>query len=70
MEMTKTNHDQVVKLPDFMMTVLRWHADKQLVACSTGRSELLFPYKEGFLHNSAPHQAFPGDRQRQGTDWD
>ena len=25
MEMTKTSHDQVIKLPHFVMSVLRWH---------------------------------------------
>jgi integrase len=59
MEMTRTNRDQVIKLPDFMMTVLRWHVDKQLVTCSMERSELLFPSKEGgFRHNSALAKPF------------
>lgn len=42
MEMTKTNHDQVIKLPDFVMSILRWHVDKQMVTRDMERSELLF----------------------------
>jgi hypothetical protein len=35
MEMAKTNHDQVIKLPDFVMSALRWKVDKQLVTRGT-----------------------------------
>jgi hypothetical protein len=62
MEMTKTNHDQVIKVPDFVMSVLRWHVDKQLITRDMERSELLFPSElGGFRHNSAlakPFRAF------------
>jgi integrase len=59
MEMTKTNHDQVIKLPDFVMSVLRWHVDKQLVTRGMERSELLFPSETGgFRHNSALTKPF------------
>lgn len=54
MEIAKNNHDQVIKLPDFVMQVLRWHVDKQLVTRGMERSELLFPAETGgFRHNSA-----------------
>jgi integrase len=59
MEMTKTNHDQVIKLPDFAMSVLRWHVDKQLITRDMERSELLFPSEVGtFRHNSALAKPF------------
>ncbi len=59
MEMTKTNHDQVIKLPDFAMSVLRWHVDKQLTTRDMERSELLFPSEVGgFRHNSALAKPF------------
>jgi len=59
MEMAKTNHDQVIKLPDFVMSVLRWHVDKQLVTRDMERSELLFPAETGcFRHNSALAKPF------------
>ncbi len=59
MEMTKTNHDQVIKLPDFVMSVLRWHVDKQLITRDMERSELLFPSEVGtFRHNSALAKPF------------
>lgn len=59
MEMTKTNHDQVIKLPEFVMTVLRWHVDKQLVTREMERSDLLFPSDVGgFRHNSALARVF------------
>jgi integrase len=59
MEMAKTNHDQVIKLPDFVMSVLRWHVDKQLITRDMERSELLFPAETGgFRHNSALAKPF------------
>jgi integrase len=59
MEMTKTNHDQVIKLPDFVMSVLRWHVDKQLTTRDMERSELLFPSEVGgFRSNSALTKPF------------
>jgi integrase len=59
MEMTKTNHDQVIKLPDFVVSVLRWHVDKQLVTRAMERSDLLFPSETGgFRHNSALAKPF------------
>ena len=59
MEMTKINHDQVIKLPDFVMHVLRWHLDKQLVTREMERSELLFPSETGgFRSNSALAKPF------------
>jgi integrase len=59
MEMTKINHDQVIKLPDFVMHVLRWHVDKQLVTREMERSELLFPSETGgFRSNSALAKPF------------
>ena len=59
MEMAKTNHDQVIKLPDFVMSVLRWHVDKQLVTRDMERSELLFPAETGgFRNNSALAKPF------------
>ncbi len=59
MEMTKINHDQVIKLPDFVMQVLRWHVDKQLVTREMERSELLFPSETGgFRSNSALAKPF------------
>jgi integrase len=53
MEMTKTNHDQVIKLPDFVMSVLRWHVDKQLTTREMERSELLFPSDVGTFRNNS-----------------
>ncbi len=53
MEMTKTNHDQVIKLPDFVMSVLRWHVDKQLITREMERSELLFPSDVGTFRNNS-----------------
>jgi len=59
MEMTKTNHDQVIKVPEFVMSVLRWHVDKQLVTREMERSELLFPSETGgFRSNSALAKPF------------
>jgi integrase len=59
MEMTKTNHDQVIKIPEFMVSVLRWHVDKQLITRDMERSELLFPSEVGtFRHNSALAKPF------------
>jgi integrase len=59
MEMTKTNHDQVIKLPEFVMSVLRWHVDKQLITRDMERSELLFPSEVGgFRSNSALTKPF------------
>ena len=59
MEMTKTNHDQVIKLPPFVMSVLRWHVDKQLITRQMERSELLFPSEVGgFRSNSALDKPF------------
>ena len=59
MEMTKTNHDQVIKLPEFVISVLRWHVDKQLVTREMERSELLFPSETGgFRSNSALAKPF------------
>jgi integrase len=59
MEMTKTNHDQVIKLPEFVMSVLRWHVDKQLITRDMERSELLFPSEVGgFRHNSTLARPF------------
>jgi integrase len=59
MEMTKTNHDQVIKLPDFVMSVLRWHVDKQLITRDMERSEILFPSEVGgFRSNSALTKPF------------
>jgi site-specific recombinase XerC len=59
MEMTKTNHDQVIKVPDFVVSVLRWHVDKQLITRDMERSELLFPSEVGtFRHNSALAKPF------------
>jgi integrase len=59
MEMTKTNHDQVIKLPAFVMSVLRWHVDKQLITRDMERSELLFPSEVGgFRSNSALSKPF------------
>jgi hypothetical protein len=50
MEMTKTDNDQVIKLPDFVMAVLRWHVDKQLTTrksptSSSGASRATSPSK-------------------------
>jgi hypothetical protein len=36
------DHDQVIKLADLVMAVLRWHADKQLITREMERSQLLF----------------------------
>jgi integrase len=59
MEMTKTNHDQVIKLPAFVMSVLRWHIDKQLITRDMERSDLLFPSEVGgFRSNSALSKPF------------
>jgi len=59
MEMTKTNHHQVIKVPEFVMSVLRWHVDKQLVTREMERSELLFPSETGgFRSNSALAKPF------------
>ncbi len=59
MEMTKTNHDQVIKVPEFVMSVLRWHVDKQLLTREMERSELLFPSETGgFRSNSALAKPF------------
>jgi site-specific recombinase XerD len=59
MEMTKTNHDQVIKLPEFVMSVLRWHVDKQLTTRDMERSELLFPSEVGgFRSNSTLTEPF------------
>ena len=59
MEMTKTNHDQVIKVPDFVVSVLRWHVDKQLITRDMERSELLFPSElGGFRSNSALAKPF------------
>jgi integrase len=59
MEMAKTNHDQVIKLPEFVMSVLRWHVDKQLTTRDMERSELLFPSEVGgFRSNSALTKPF------------
>jgi site-specific recombinase XerD len=59
MEMTKTNHDQVIKLPAFVIAVLRWHVDKQLVTRGKERSDLLFPSeKGGFRSNFALTKPF------------
>ena len=67
MEMTKTNHDQVIKLPDFVMSVLRWHVDKQLITREMERSELLFPSEVGgFRSNSALTKPFKGIAKAMG----
>jgi site-specific recombinase XerD len=67
MEMTKTNHDQVIKLPDFVMSVLRWHLDKQLITRDMERSELLFPSEVGgFRSNSALTKPFKGIAKTMG----
>jgi integrase len=67
MEMAKTNHDQVIKLPDFVMSVLRWHVDKQLVTRAMERSDLLFPSETGgFRHNSALAKPFREIGKRMG----
>jgi integrase len=67
MEMTKTNHDQVIKLPEFVMSVLRWHVDKQLTTRDMERSELLFPSEVGgFRSNSALTKPFKGIAQAMG----
>ena len=59
MEMTKTNHDQVIKIPDFVVSVLRWHVDKQLITRDMERSELLFPSEVGtFRRNSTLAKPF------------
>jgi hypothetical protein len=59
MEMTKTNQDQVIKLPEFVMSVLRWHVDKQLITRDMERSELLFPSEVGgFRSNSTLTKPF------------
>jgi integrase len=59
MEMTKTNHDQVIKLPEFVVSVLRWHVDRQLTTRDMERSELLFPSEVGgFRHNSTLARPF------------
>ena len=59
MEMTKTIRDQVIKLPDFVVSILRWHVDKQLVTREMERSDLLFPSAVGgFRHNSALAKPF------------
>jgi integrase len=59
MEMTKINRDQVIKLPEFVMSILRWHIDKQLITREMERSELLFPSEVGgFRHNSALAKPF------------
>jgi integrase len=67
MEMAKTNHDQVIKLPDFVMSVLRWHVDKQLVTRDMERSELLFPSETGgFRHNSVLGKPFRSIAKQMG----
>jgi site-specific recombinase XerC len=44
----------VIKLPDFVVQVLRWHVDRQLVTRDMERSELLFPSETGgFRSNCA-----------------
>jgi integrase len=59
MEMTKTNHDQVIKIPDFVVSVLRWHVDKQLITRDMERSDLLFPSEVGtFRRNSTLAKPF------------
>ncbi len=59
MEMTKTNHDQVIKIPDFVVSVLRWHVAKQLITRDMERSELLFPSEVGtFRRNSTLAKPF------------
>jgi integrase len=59
MEMTKTNHDQVIKVLEFVLSVLRWHVDKQLTTRDMERSELLFPSEVGgFRSNSALTKPF------------
>jgi integrase len=68
MEMTKTNHDQVIKLPGFVMSVLQWHVDKQLITRAMERSELLFPSEVGgFRSNSALTKPFREIAQTVGT---
>ncbi len=59
MEMTKTNHDQVIKVPDFVISVLRWHVDKQMITREMERSDLLFPSEVGtFRGNSTLAKPF------------
>jgi site-specific recombinase XerC len=58
MEMTKTNHDQVIKVPGFVISVLRWHVDKQITR-EMERSALLFPSEVGtFRGNSTLAKPF------------
>ncbi len=67
MEMTKTNHDQVIKMPDFVLSVLRWHVDKQLITRDMERSELLFPSEVGrYRSNSALTKPFKGITEAMG----
>jgi hypothetical protein len=68
MEMTKTNHDQVIKLPAFVMAVLRWHVDKELVTRDMERSDLLFRPRGRLPIELRAHQAVPGDREGDGAD--
>lgn len=59
MEMTKTNHDQVIKVPGFVISVLRWHVDKQMITREMERSDLLFPSEVGtFRGNSTLAKPF------------
>jgi integrase len=59
MDMTKTAHDQVIKLPDFVLEVLRWHVDKQLFTREMEDSDLLFPSEAGrYRSNSALTKPF------------
>jgi site-specific recombinase XerC len=61
MDMSKTKHDQVIKLPDFVMDVLKWHVDKQLFTRPMERSDLLFPSEVGgYRANSALTKPFKG----------
>jgi integrase len=61
MGMTKTENDQVIKLPGFVMDVLKWHVDKQLFTRPMERSELLFPSETGtYRANSALTKPFKG----------
>jgi hypothetical protein len=54
MEMTTTNHDQVIKRPDFVMSVLRWHVRQAAHHAGHEGGELLFPSEVGtFRHDSA-----------------
>jgi integrase len=67
MEMTKTNHDQVIKLPEFVLSILKWHVDKQMVTRDMERSELLFPSETGgFRSNSALSKPFKGIAKAMG----